>query len=131
MMYSPSARLAELVSMHLDDFFEAVEKEHVQVRMWVGQGANAGGPNWLLKSIGDRWNEGRVGRGRLVYVVTLRYYSPPRPLSTPASQVGLWQGDLHLQNLRLRSDAITRLWPQAPIAMHTGSVGSIHVKVGP
>lgn len=33
MMYihSPSARLAELVSAQLDNFFEAVEKEHVQV----------------------------------------------------------------------------------------------------
>lgn len=46
MMYSPSARLAELVSTHLDDFFEAVEKEHVQVRSivacgvggWIGLG---------------------------------------------------------------------------------------------
>lgn len=42
MMYSPSARLAELVSTHLDDFFEAVEKDHVQVRMWFGQGEIAG-----------------------------------------------------------------------------------------
>lgn len=43
--------------------------------------------------------------------------------------MGLWQGDLHLHNLRLRADALTRLWPQAPVSVHEGSVGSFHLKV--
>lgn len=57
-------------------------------------------------------------------------YSDDRCHSTNNVQkVGLWQGDLHLQNLRLRADALTRLWPQAPVSMHEGSVGSLHLKV--
>ena len=31
-MYSPSARLTELISSYLGDFFESVEKDHLQVR---------------------------------------------------------------------------------------------------
>jgi len=31
-MYSPSARLTELISSYLGDFFQSVEKDHLQVR---------------------------------------------------------------------------------------------------
>lgn len=30
-MYSPSARLTELISSYLGDFFQSVEKDHLQV----------------------------------------------------------------------------------------------------
>jgi len=43
--------------------------------------------------------------------------------------VGLWQGDLTLQDLKLRPDALSRLWPLAPFAVHEGIVGHVQIQV--
>ena len=59
MMYSPSARLAELVSTHLNDFFEAVEKEHVQVRSIVACGVG-GWIVWEIDFGGWGWGKGSM-----------------------------------------------------------------------
>lgn len=44
-------------------------------------------------------------------------------------QLGLWRGDLTLQNLRLRSDALERLVLLTPLSVHEGSLGHIHLQV--
>jgi hypothetical protein len=131
-MYSPSARLAELVSTHLDDFFEAVEKEQVQVST-VGRG-------WvvILWGFGSRSYRWAACRHRHTHThthissfdaATTHTHTHTHTAPYLELQVGLWQGDLHLQNLRLRSDALVRLLPQAPLTVHAGSVGSLHLKV--
>lgn len=46
------------------------------------------------------------------------------------SQLGLWHGDLSLQNLRFREDALMKVWPDAPVSVHEGVMGALRLKVG-
>lgn len=51
------------------------------------------------------------------------------PSFLPPWQLGLWRGDLSLQNLRLRDDALERLVPLTPLALHEGFIGHLHLQV--
>jgi len=44
-------------------------------------------------------------------------------------QLSLWQGDLTLQNLRLRKDSFINVWPDAFLLIDEGIIGEIQLKV--